>query len=100
MSATLRFLLIAENVLGNDTTFTKKVVSVHGEEYLHELRVSILRHYKICACMVLKEYGSSEEATKAAIATKLGLVKKLDFLTYPVSTASSVDSFFLLFSVD
>lgn len=65
-------------------SFKKKIISLHGEDFLHELRVSILRHYKICAAMIVKEYGSSEEATKAAIATKLGFVKKLDFLIYPV----------------
>lgn len=75
--------------------FKKKIISLHGEEFLHELRVSILRHYKICAAMIVKEYGSSEEATKAAIATKLGFVKKLDFLIYPVC-APSISSYALL----
>jgi hypothetical protein len=77
--------------------FAKKVISTFGEPYLWDLRVSILRHYKSCALLIRKEYGSQEEATKAAIATKLGLVKKLDFLTYPVIFLGFSFRFFLNF---
>eukprot|EP01127_Copromyxa_protea_P023001 TRINITY_DN849_c0_g1_i7.p1 TRINITY_DN849_c0_g1~~TRINITY_DN849_c0_g1_i7.p1 ORF type:complete len:1648 (-),score=362.75 TRINITY_DN849_c0_g1_i7:3456-8399(-) len=72
----------AETVLVNEG-FAKKITSVYGEDFLLELRISILKHFKSCVLLIHKEYGSNEEATKAAISTKIGLIKKLDFLVYP-----------------
>jgi len=75
------FRAYAECVLTNQQ-FNKIMINKYGEQHNTDMRVAVLRHYKACVKMVNNEF-SSDEGTTAAIATKIALIKKMDFLTYP-----------------
>eukprot|EP01125_Pyxidicula_operculata_P002656 TRINITY_DN124_c7_g1_i1.p1 TRINITY_DN124_c7_g1~~TRINITY_DN124_c7_g1_i1.p1 ORF type:complete len:2853 (+),score=800.21 TRINITY_DN124_c7_g1_i1:78-8636(+) len=65
------------NSILTNTTWESKLISLHSEKYLEELRLQVMEHFSVCVDMISKQYQTLQtNVTKE-------LIEKLEFLIFP-----------------
>ena len=67
-----------------DNDLKSAIVTKFGTKFLENIRLEALRFYTCCLKMINESYKEDEVQSKAAMGTKIMLIKKMEFLSSPV----------------